>query len=776
MTVTTRRSPGSTGSTGSAGSAGSTGSPLGAAEDRLDGQAKTTGAATFSAEYPLDDIAYAAVVHAPIASGTIATIDVSAAERCPGVITVITHLNAPKLKPTPRRRMINVASLTPGTTVNLLNTDTIHFDGQPVAVVVAHTLDAAHEGASLVDIRYTPGRVRSDLLEALPDARPLKNAPMQEKVTGRTGRAEQALASADVRVDMEFTTPEQNHNTLELHSTTAAWRGDQLTVYDGCQAMSFTVMHLAQKFGIPAQNVHVVSRFVGGAFGSKSFVWPHTVLAAMAARVVDRPVKLVLTRAGVYRTVGGRTASRQRVALGADSSGTLTALIHTAVTRRGSTGGLDEPVTNGSAETYAADHLEHRQTAVELDLVPNTYMRAPGEAIGTFALESAVDQLAHDLDQDPVDWRLANLATTTPIGQRDYSHRRIAECLRRGADLFGWSSRTPTPGSMVDANHTVGWGTAVAFHPAMLMNANVAVSLSADGTLQVRSAFHEMGMGSATAVRQIAAHLAGLPTDLVIVDYGDTSLPTGPIAGGSAQTAALAKGLEKAIAKLTGELHSLARSQSDSPLHRSRRDDVVLRDGGLYLGDRGESIATILERAGTPSIDTRVGRDSGIGALAGQVGMVVRSIRDERRWSRAATGAHFCEVRIDRDTGEMRVSRWVGVFDIGRVVNHKTASSQIRGGVVMGLGLAMFEATHIDPVRGRIMNPSLTEYHIPVHADVPPIDVQFIDDADPTMPLGIVGAGEVGITGVAGAIANAVFHATGRRICDLPITLDKLVG
>jgi xanthine dehydrogenase YagR molybdenum-binding subunit len=712
--------------------------------DRMDGPAKTTGAARFSAEYPYPDLAHAALVHATVNRGRITAVDTAEASAVPGVVAVLTHLNTPGLKPAPKVTTLNVASRVSGTSVNYLQTDEIHWNGQPVAVVVAETSTAARRAAALVRVEYSIMDSTVDFETARPKPQP-GNRLMP--VGGKKGDALAALATAEVSVDKRYTTPATNHNAIEPHATTAVWDGDKLTVHDSTQSMDWFRRHLAIRFGVPVANVRVVAPFVGGGFGGKTSIWAGTILAALAARATGRPVALTLTREGVYRTVGGRTPSTQRVALGSTRDGHLTALVHQTVTRVGRTGGLAEPMTAQSGHLYAADTILLEQNVVELDLVPNTAMRAPGESIGTFALESAVDELAYALDTDPVELRMRNEPDVNPMDGKAFAHRRLREAYAIGAARFGWDTRTPEPGSMRDGHWLVGMGVASAYHPTLQLTANVTVRLSAAGTVLVRCGFHEMGMGASTAQAQIAADALGVPLEAVQVEYGDTALPVGPIAGGSAQTATVANSLVEACAKL--------------------RRTLAKRTGG--------SGHEALAKAGIPYVEAAVGSDTALGRLVGQARFMGKFLRDRRRWVRAATGAHFCEVRVDADTGEVRVTRWTGVFDVGRVINTKTAGSQLRGGIVMGLGMALAEETLVDPRTGRIMNANLADYHVPVHADVPPIDVTCLDEPDPTMPMGVRGVGEVGITGVAAAVANAVHHATGRRVRDLPITLDKVL-
>jgi xanthine dehydrogenase YagR molybdenum-binding subunit len=463
-------------------------------------------------------------------------------------------------------------------------------------------------------------------------------------------------------------------------------------------------------------------------------------------------LRMVLTRKGVSRTVGGRTASTNRIALGADTDGRLAAIVHTSVTRVGRIGGWLEQTTAPTRSLYGAANLLTQQNVVELDLLPNSWLRAPGEAIGVFALESAMDELAVKLAIDPIELRMRNEPDAEPLKGKRFSQRMLREAFALGAERFGWSERTPEPGSMRDGRWLVGMGVATAFHTALRVTANVAVRLAADGSVLVQCAFHELGVGAATVQGQIAADALGVPFEAVRVEYGDSNLPAGPMAGQSTQTASVATSVLAACDELNQKLRALARR----------------------TGTVGESHATTLAAAGLPSIEATVGSGTRLGKLTGQARFLSRYLRDQR-WSKAARGAQFCEVRVDTDTGEVRISRWLGVFDVGRVINPKTAASQLRGSVVMGIGMALSEQSLIDPRNGRTMSAGLDSYYVPVHADIPPIDVTWLDEPDKTMPMGILGLGEVGMTGVAPAIANAVFHATGKRIRDLPITLDKLV-
>jgi xanthine dehydrogenase YagR molybdenum-binding subunit len=757
-----------------------TGPVVGRPVDRVDGTAKTSGEARYAAEFPYPDLAHAALVHADVARGRITGIDTGEAEAVEGVLAVITHRNAPKMAPVPRASMLDMSTMLIGTRVDYLHTDEVHWNGQPIAVVVAETLHAAHAAARLVRAEIAPLPAVTDFAEAQADAKPVKGS-MLDLGEAKKGDAPAALAASPVSVDARYTTPPHNHNAIEPHATTAVWDGDRLTVHDTTQGVAWTRKHLAVRFEVPESGVRVIAPYIGGGFGGKG-LWAGTVLTVLAARATGRPVRLALTRESVYRTVGGRTPTAQRVALGAGRDGRLTALVHTGTTATGKVGGISEPVGSQSQHLYAAPSILIQHSTTELDALPNTFMRAPGEAVGSFALESAVDELAVELGMDPVQLRTRNVPERSPIDGKRFTRQNLAEVYARGAQRFGWAERDPRPRSMRDGRWLVGWGTATAFHMPIQLPADASVRIDADGTVLVRSSLHEIGVGAATAQSQITADALGVPLAAVTFEHGDTDQPEAPMAGGSGQTAAVAAAVLEACDRVKRAALDLARREPGSPLHGLRPRDLRAVNGGLFRADvpagaehAGETYAAILARAGRSHLEARAGSDSRLGRAVGQARFMARFVQDRRRWVRAAVGAHFCEVRVDPDTGEVRVSRWVGVFDAGRIVNAKTAASQLRGGIVMGIGAALSEETLVDPRTGRIMNPGLGEYHLPVHADVPSIDVSWIDEPDPTAPLGILGIGEVSVVGAAAAVANAVHHATGVRVRDLPVTLDRLL-
>lgn len=528
--------------------------------------------------------------------------------------------------------------------------------------------------------------------------------------------------------------------------------------------MNLTAHTLSYVFDVPINKVRVVSPFVGGGFGGKVGLWTNTAVCVAAAKALKRPVKLALSREGVFRVVGGRTPSEQRVALGAGADGKLTALIHTAYTATTLGGRYAEQATFPPRHLYASPAFLIRQKIVYLDTVANTWMRAPGESIGTFALESAIDELADELRIDPIELRRINEPEKDPLKGKEFSGRNLMEAYRRGAERFGWAERRQEPRGQRDGKWLVGRGVATAFYPFYRFPAKARVRICDDGTAIIQAPAAEMGMGTATAQIQHAADRLGLPLHKVTFQYGDSGLPDTPImAGGSNQTATIFAAVRAAVEQIQHELLKLEKKRSASPLKGANLEDVEARDGGLFLagGERlGETYSAILQAAGQPSIEVET---------ASQPPM------ETMKYSMASYGAQFSEVRIHEETGEVRVSRWLGSFDFGRVVNPKTASSQLRGGIIMGIGMALMEQAQFDERRGRIMNPSLAEYHVPVHLDVPQIEIICNDIPDENAPFGARGIGEIGITGAAASIANAVFNATGKRVRDLPITLDKLL-
>ncbi len=731
---------------------------IGASISRIDGPLKVSGRATFSAEFPLARMTYAALKYATIARGRIAQIDTAAAEAAPGVALVMTYKNAPRLKPMPA--FMTAPKAAGGDDVPIMQDDQIHWNGQPVALVLAETQDLADHAQSLIRVTYAAADDGVTSL-ALAKAEGTKQGYFQgEPLHMAVKDAEAMLAAAPHRVDLAYTTPRHNHNPIEPHAATLVWEGNRLRLHDTVQAVAHEAWTLAQVFGIEVENVHVTSPYVGGGFGSKT-LWQHQVLAAAAAKLVQRPVRIALSREGMYRIVGGRTITQQRLALGAQADGSFDALIHTGTVAMTAHNNMPEPFILPSMSAYASRSFLLDVQTVALNMTANTFMRAPGEAVGTFALECAIDELAHAMGMDPIDLRLKNEPEQDPTTGLPFSQRGIAQAWAIGRERFGWDGRG-LPGARRDGDWLIGRGVATGTYPYYRMPGGAArITLTQAGRATVGIAAHEMGMGTATAQTQIAAERLGLPMDAVDFEYADTDLPGVVLAGGSQQTAAIGAAVIAAHHSLVKELLKLA--GNDSPLSGLKPDEVGGINGGLCaLEDesRFESYASILARAGREEV---VVEAEGPPPL------------ETQHWSMHSHSALFCELRVNAVTGEIRVDRFLGVFDCGRIINAKTAASQFRGGIIMGLGLALMEETQFDERSGRVMNPSLAEYHVPVHLDVPEIDVIWTDEADPHSPMGARGVGEIGITGVGAAVANAVFNATGKRVRDLPITLDKLL-
>lgn len=737
---------------------------IGLPVSRVDGPMKVAGKATFTADYPQEQLAHAALVLARIPRGKVRQIDRAVAQRAPGVLAVITRENAPAMHQT---EMFGVEASEPAvdaSTISHLTTDEVYYYGQPIAVVVAETREQAVHAATLVAVEYAPAKAVTSF-EAAKAAAVVPPNILGEPPEVRKGDAEQALATAPHKVDQVYSTPLMNHNAIELHGTIAQWSADgqRLTVYDATQYVAGTHHMFARKFGLALEHVRVIAAFVGGGFGGKGTAWAHVALAAAAAKVVGRPVKLVLSRQEVHHIVGGRTPTDQRVALGAAADGALTTLIHTGITQTTKHNDFPEMITFPARHLYASQTTWLQQKIVHLDVVPNTFMRAPGECPGSFALESAIDELAHAIGMDPIALRMRNEPERDPTTGTPFSMRSLREAYRVGAAKFGWERRKTAPRNNREGRYLMGHGVATAYYPTNQFPSAARVEVRADGSVIGQSSTHEMGMGTATAQAQHLADQFGMPLERVQFEYGDSRLPEAPVAGGSSSTISVGAAVVAACEAVKRKIHDQVLEDARSPLFGTRFEEVEFRDGGIHRRDdptRGEAFATILQRFGKPMLDAR--GDAAPGPT-------------EHGYSIGSYGAQFAEVRVDEETGEVRVTRFLGVFDCGRIINPKTASSQCRGGIVMGIGMALTEETLFDARLGRILNPSLAEYHVPVNLDVPNIEVHFLDIPDPHTPMGARGLGEIGITGVAASIANAVFNATGRRIRELPITLDKFL-
>ncbi len=728
--------------------------------NRVDGRLKVTGGARFAAEFPLENIAHAVLVSSTIANGRIESFDLSAAQKVPGVLHIMTHENAPKLKPVPS----NPAEGDAATRRVPLQSPVVYYSNQYIALVVAEKLEQAKRAAQLIRVTYEEQPPAADMRGESGKAVPPKSRGGRKPESVR-GNIEAGLSAADVRVEELYRTPTEHHNPMEPHATIAVWEGDKLTVYDATQYTYGVRATMAKTFGIPEENVRVICKFIGGAFGCKGTVWAHVGLAAGAARQVKRPVKLVTTRQQMFANVGHRAETEQRVTLGAKRDGRLTVITHEGNSHTSVYDEYVETFTSPTRMMYACDNFRAAQKLVPLNVGTPTYMRAPGETPGMFALESALDELSYKLNLDPIRLRLINHADTDPDTKLPWSTKLLKESYKLGAESFGWPRRTPAPRSMRDGRYLIGMGMATAVYPVVHFPSSARVRIRQDGTAIAESSTHEMGTGAYTVLTQVAAETLGLPVERVRVDIGDTNLPRAFVSGGSATTMSVGSAIQGAAHAALAKLIEMARADNRSPLYGASADQIIAKDGRLALtsdSSKSETYGALLARAGRKEVEASFD---------------MQFNDREKTHSSHSFGAHFAEVRVDPDFGEVRVTRFTGVFDIGRAMNMKTAKSQMIGGIVMGIGMALMEATVMDTNFGRFVNQDLAEYHVPVNADIPAIDVHLLDSFDShASPIGAKGAGEIGIVGVAAAIANAVYHATGVRVRELPITPDKLIA
>jgi xanthine dehydrogenase YagR molybdenum-binding subunit len=726
---------------------------IGPAQSRVDGVAKITGAAKFSAEWGPAGLAYAYMVQSTIARGRVTGIETADAHRQDGVLAILTPENAPKVDPsaqTPNDRYLTV-----------LQDDLVRHDRQPIALVVADTFEHAKFAASLVRMRYAAERPRTRFDQG-EEYKP--NDIHGDPADTLRGDADAALVSAALRVDNVYTTPIEHHNPMEPHATIAEWDGDTLTLYDANQGVWVARDRIARVFGLPKDNVRVVTKFLGGAFGCKGSTWPHTILAAMAAKVIGRPVQLSVWRPQMWGSVGYRPATSQRVALGAHPDGTLTSQIHEV---RSQTSTYDEFIEPSGAITtmlYPSPALRVTHRLLRLDYSTPTYMRAPGESTGSFALESAMDELSYAAGLDPLELRLRNYAESDPTKNIPFSSKSLRECYRVGAEAIGWQTRTPAVGSMHDGRYVLGMGMATASYPTNRSKASATATLTSDGKASVRSAGVDVGTGAYTTFTLVAAETLGLPVEAVDFDLGDTNYPQAPVAGGSQLTASVGSAVRLASLDALSQLKQLAAADAASPLHGVAVAEIDVAQGGRLVhapSSKSDTFAAILARNG--------------GAVKGSSDAAPGP--EKNAYSMHAFGAQFAIVRVDRDLGTVRIVKQIGAFASGRIVNAKTARSQYLGGMVMGAGMALLEETRPDARTGRFMNANLGEYLVPVHADMGTMDALIVAEDDPHVnEIGAKGIGEIGIVGAAAAIANAVYHATGRRVRDLPISPEKLLG
>jgi xanthine dehydrogenase YagR molybdenum-binding subunit len=728
---------------------------IGTPTSRVDGHAKVTGAAKYAGEFASPDLAYCSVVTSTVAKGRIVGVDMAEALSVAGVIAVLTHKNRPPMAGTDRAYRDDTAP-EGGSPYRPLYDDKIMFSGQPIALVLAEDWETAHFAASLVHVEYDEQAHVTDLHQQLVEAKAIDTPPKPR------GKAEKALAAADVRHEGEYYIPIEHHNPMELFASTVIWGVDgKLEVYDKTQGVQNVQRYLCSVFKMKPDQVRVISPYVGGAFGSGLRPQHQVALAVLAARALQRSVRLVLTRQQMY-TLGFRPGTIQRIALGARTDGALDAIMHDVIAVTSQYEDFARNDTGWSGALYKCANTKYSHKLAKLDLATPCDMRGPGATTGVYALECAMDELAVALKIDPLELRLRNYSDRQQDEDAPYTSKELRECYRQGAEAFGWSKRNAEPRSMRDGSELVGWGMASGIWEALQMKTSARIVLTANGHAEVACATSDIGTGTYTIMAQVAADMLGLPIDNVSIKLGDSTLPASPVEGGSWMAASVSHAIANAADAVRKELLALAKKMPDSPLRGARLDDVTLADGKVVSkqdANRAVSIADAMRHGKVDRIEQE--KSTSFKTLAS--------------YACNAHSAIFAEVKIDEQLGVIRVTRIVSAVAAGRILNTKTAHNQIMGSMIWGIGMALHEETLVDHHFGRIMNANFGEYHVPVNADVHDIKVIFVDESDDIInPLGVKGLGEIGLVGVAAAIANAVYHATGKRVRDLPITLDKL--
>ncbi len=715
---------------------------IGKEMSRVDGVAKVTGKAKYASEFDVKNIAFGYIAQSRIAKGRITSIDVSEAEKQPGVIKVYTHLNAPK-------------SQSKDPDFFAMQSDRIVFSDQPIAFVVAESFEQARFAARLVRSTYSEEESKTETVKA--PAETSRGPKMR-------GDAPSAFKNSPVRIEAEYTIPIEHHNPMEPHGGIAFWEGDKLTMFTKTQGVKDVQNHLAQCFGLKPENVRVISPFVGGAFGAALDPHYYTFLTASVARDIKRPLKVNYTRRQMFTGHGYRPYTWQKVAIGAEKNGKLNSIVHEAIGNTSTYQSFAESPNGFGRTLYECPNYDTPYKLAKTDLPTPTWMRAPGMVSGAFALESAIDELAFELKIDPMELRLINYAEKDPETGKPFSSKALREAFKQGAAKFGWDKRKLEPRSMRDGKWLVGWGVATGIWGAFQIPATVRITLRNDGTANVASASADIGPGTYTVITMIAAEYLGIAAEKVKFELGDSDLPPAPVQGGSFTTASVGTAAYGAAMAIKKKLFDLAAKTENSPFAGANVDDASMADGFISLktdASKRVSIADVMKANGmTELVETHTSRPDA----------------ERQKYTTQAHGAQFVEVKVDEELGIVNVTRVVEATAVGRIMNPKTSHSQEMGGVVWGIGMALQEETAIDHRFGRMMTTNLATYHIPVNADVREVETAFVEEDDKIVnPLGVKGMGELCLVGIPAAIANAIFHATGKRVRDLPITLDKLL-
>ncbi len=742
----------------------STETHVGRATSRVDGPAKVTGAARYSAEYPAPDLAYGIVVSSTIARGKITSIDTSAALAVPGVLQVFTHENRRRTAWLDYNYQDEVAP--PGSPFRPLHGPEIVYSGQPVALVVAETFEAAGHAASLVKVEYEAAEHVTDLEVKRHEAYvPKKKRSGVKPPPSPRGDAASAFGAAAIHVDEEYTHAIEHHNPMEPHASTVVWEGGgKLTVYDKVQGPQNSQKYITSVFGLGADDVKVVNAYVGGAFGAGLRPQYQLFLAVMAALELERSVRVVLTRDQMF-TFTHRPHALQTVRLGADEQGKLMSVRHDVVQSTSHFEDYQENIVNWSGLMYHCDNVELTHKLAQIDTYTPGDMRAPGATTGVFALEIAMDELAERAGIDPIELRLRNYAEKDQDENKNFTSKELRECYRQGAERFGWARRSAAPRSMKDGRELVGWGMATGCWEAYFQKTTARATLQADGRLEVATATSDIGTGTYTILAQLGADALGVPLEKVDVRIGDSTLPYSPVQGGSWTAASAGTAVQLACKAVGEKLLGFARAMDNSPLANASPEHVTFRDGRIELQSDPARFVTFADAMRAGGVERVEAEETASPDLLTSM-----------RYSMYTHSAVFAEVKVDEELGIIRITRIVNAVAAGKILNPKTARSQILGGIVMGMGMAVAEESMLDHNLGRFMNHNLAEYHVPVNADIHDIDVIFVDEHDDkASPIGVKGLGEIGIVGTAAAIANAIYHATGKRIRELPITPDKLL-
>ena len=755
---------------------------IGKPVDRKDGKLKVTGRATYAAEWPVKNIAYGVTVQSTITKGTITNIDTAKAEKLKGVLGILTYKNAMRLKPIGTN---NIGGKFSEKELLPLQTNEVFYNGQHIAVVIAETFEIAEYAASRLTVSYNEDKPVIDMSATNPVRQP--NAETHR------GDATGNLNPANEKVEQTYSTPVYHHNPMEPHATTAVWNGDELIVYDSTQSVFGNKNAISYLLDVPKEKVRVISPFIGGGFGSKGFMWANSLLAPMAAKFVNRPVKIALSRTGqMFTCAGRRSLTIQKISLGADNQGKISTTNHSTTSE---TSFVDEFVERAGVATkmlYDIPNMDIEQNLVKLNRGTPCPTRAPGEAPGTYAYEVAMDEMAYQLNMDPLQLRLVNYADTNPDDHKEFSGKNLKECYEKGAKSIGWSKRNSKPGITREGNYLIGYGMATATYPANRSKASVKLRIYKEGNAVAICCTQDIGTGTYTIMAQIMADALGLPIDKVEIKLGDSIYPQGPGSGGSQTMATTGPAVRAAALFAKSKIVKLALSDKKSPLYNQPEEMIIAENGKLHLQNdtaKAETYTQILTRNKLPLMEAEATTDVNLkddekrppedgSEQKKETNPFAEKDEkmDKNKYSFHSFGAHFVKVKVDPLLGMVKVEKIASAMDVGKILNEKTAKSQIMGGAIFGIGMALLEETIYDPNTGRIVTRDLADYHLPVHADMPEFDVIFTDKPDYNIgSVGARGAGEIGITGITAAIANAIYNATGKRVRDLPITPDKLI-